>query len=316
MDPIEVLDLCLRGAREGAPADVVVPHLFSAGEFEDLWRRDPKRVRAVLDEILCADHADDGLDLLMKSGALHALIPELAAIKDLGDDPLASLHKDVWHHSTQVVMGVPATVELRWGALVHDVGKSRTRAFDGRKVTFHNHDVVGAHMLDSMERRLHLFSADPSLFRTVRSLVLNHLRPAGYKRTWSDSGVRRLVADLGGLREFERLMCLSRADLTTKNPNKRDRALARGRELEERVRTVYAADHAPKLPKGTMGLIIARKVMPVGPGLNVVREALELWMKDGRLPIDRDAEWYATEGLALLFAAGPVSGANGTMIPL
>lgn len=300
MDPVELLELCRRGGVEGAPSDIIVPNVFSASEFEATWAKDPKRVRKLLDELLCGQHADEGLELLMKSGALHALVPELVAIKNLGDDPAASMHKDVWDHTKQVVMGVVPVLELRWGSLFHDIGKATTRRFDGRKVTFHNHDIVGAKMLDRMQKRMKLFQGDDVLFITVRMLVLNHLRPAGYKKTWSDSGVRRLLTDLGGMHNFERLMTLSRADLTTKNPNKRERALARGRELEERVRQVFACDNAPKLPKGTMGVIMSKVAAKPGPWLNDVREELEHMMKVGVLPPDKDVSYYVMEGLKLV----------------
>lgn len=297
MDPIELLELCRRGAYEGAPDDVIVPRLFGTGDFEAIWQRDPKKVRQIIDETLVGPYPGAGLELLLKSGAFYALLPELEAMRNLGDDPEAALHKDVWEHTKLVVAGTPAQLELRWAALMHDIGKSRTRRVDHRgRVTFHNHDVVGAQMVDRIEKRLRLFADDTSLLVTVRSLVLNHLRPAGYKQSWSDSGVRRLLSDLGGMRNFERLMALSRADLTTKNARKRESALARGRELEARVKEVFAQDNAPKLPKGTMGLIIEKKLCAVGPQLNAVRGWLETMMKDGRLPVDKDAEFYATVG--------------------
>ena len=168
------------------------------------------------------------------------------------------------------------------------------------KVSFHNHDIVGARMVDRIEQRTNLFRDDDSLYITVRLLVLNHLRPAGYKKSWTDSGVRRLLTDLGGLRNFERLMALSRADLTTKNPNKRNRALANAASLEERVAAVYAADRAPKLPKGTMGAILERSDRKPGAWLNELRMNLENSMRVGSLPSDKDAEFYVTQGLELL----------------
>lgn len=314
-----MLELCRQGSLKGAPSDLIVPRTFSAGDYEAMWRRDPMKVRKVLDELLCGPHPGDGLELLVKSGAIFALLPELEAMRNLGDDPASNLHKDVWDHTKRVVAGVPAQVELRWAALFHDVGKSRTRkVYPNGTVTFHNHDVVGAKMVDKIEERLDLFQDNDSLFITVRLLVLNHLRPAGYKKSWTDSGVRRLLTDLGGMRNFERLMSLSRADLTTKNANKRDRALARGRELEQRVADVYAEDHAPRLPKGTMGIIIERKVVAVGPGLTVLRDALEGAMRRGVLPIDKDAEWYATEGVNILLKENNnalIFSAKGGLIP-
>ena len=313
MDPIEILELCRRGAHEGAPTDLFVPRLFSAGEFETLWRREPKKVRRLLDDLLCGPHPKDGLELLLKTGALHALFPELAAMKDLGDAD--GLHKDVWLHSLNVVAGVPPELDLRWGALMHDIGKVKTRRVVNGRVTFHNHDGVGAQLVDRLNDRTSLFANDVSLLRTVRYLVLEHLRPAGYSPEWTDSAVRRLVTECGDSRFFEKLMALSRADLTTKNPKKRDRALARAAELEARVAEVIASDNAPKLPKGTIGLVIERRVCPIGPGLTLLKNALEGAMRRGELPLDKDAEWYATEGVSFLMKKdGMILGPTGALI--
>jgi poly(A) polymerase len=300
MDPIELLELCKRGSYEGAPPDIVVPHVFTIGEFEDLWRREPARVRRLLDDLLCGPLPADGLELLMKSGALEALVPEIREMRGLGEDSRSALHKDVWEHTKRVVAGVPDQLELRWGALMHDIGKARTRRFTNGRVTFHAHDVVGARMLDAIEQRLDLFRDDATLFTTVRALVLNHLRPAGYKKTWTDSGVRRLLNDLGGLRNFERLMTLSRADLTTKVPTKRQRALNRAAELEERVKQVYADDTAPKLPKGTMGVVMERVAAKPGPWLNAVRDEMEAMMRAGVLDADREVDYYVQSALVLV----------------
>lgn len=300
MDPIELLELCRKGAHEGAPADIVVPRLFSAGEYEDLWRRERPCVRRLLDDLLCGPHADDGLDLLAKSGAVGALFPELRAIQDLGDDPRSSLHKDVWRHTTQVVVGVPPTVELRWAALLHDVGKSRTRRFVDGRVTFHNHDVVGARMVGDLDRRLGLFADDVALAGTVTTLVLNHLRPASYDRSWTDSGVRRLVADLGGDVGFERLMALSRADLTTKVPARRNRAARKADELVDRVKIVMTTDARPRLPKGTMGVVLTKVAARPGAWCNAVRDELEAMMQAGVLDADRDVGYYVVAAMALV----------------
>jgi poly(A) polymerase len=300
MDPIELLQLCVRGSEQGAPDDLVVPRIFTAGEFEDLWRRNPAQVRALLDAILCGSHPADGLELLMRTGCLEALLPEIREMRGLGEDPRAALHKDVWDHTKQVVAGVPTQLELRWGALMHDIGKARTRKFINGIVTFHQHDVVGARMLDTIEHRLDLFKTDHSLFTTVRALVLNHLRPAAYKKSWGDSGVRRLLVDIGDLRNFERLMALSRADLTTKRPDKRARALARAAELEARVKLVYEEDNAPKLPKGTMGIIMSKVATRPGKWCNAVRDELEAMMRAGVLDVGKPVEYYVEHGLMLV----------------
>lgn len=300
MDPVEVVQLCVEGATKGAPTELVVPHIFAIGDYESMWRRDPVKVRKLLSELLCAAHADVGLELLMRSGALHAIFPELVAIKNLGEDPIASLHKDVWEHTKQVVMGVPPQEDLRWGSLFHDIGKARTRRVARGRVTFHNHDRVGARMVDALHDRTRLFMNDVALLRTVRYLVMEHLRPAGYNPEWTDSAVRRLVTECGDVRFFEKLMLLSRADLTTKNPKKRERCMSRAAELEKRVAHIIEVDNAPRLPKGTMGIIMSKVAAKPGPWLQGVRDHLESMMKAGVLECDRDVDYYVKAGLDLV----------------
>lgn len=299
MDPIEAIDLCRQAAHKGAPWDIPIPRLFNVGDFQQLWLRDAASVRRIMDDLLCAPRVEEGLELLLRLNVFYALFPEVSNLKGMGDAD--GLHKDVWRHTCAVVAGVPPQLELRWGALLHDIGKFRTRrVLDNGKVTFHNHDRVGARMVDALQARTRLFQDDVALLRTVRHLVLHHLRPASYKDTWTDSAVRRLVTECGDPRFFERLMALSRADLTTKVPARRDRALRRAAELEERVRLVTAADNAPKLPKGTMGLVLDRLALKPGPWLAKLKDELEARMARGELPVGAPAEFYAGEGMKLV----------------
>jgi poly(A) polymerase len=295
MDPIEVIDLCRHAAKNGMPKDVFVPRVFTVGEYQQLWRSEPKLVRKLLDELMCSEHVSDGLELLLRFDVLYSLFPEISAMKSLGDGE--GRHKDVWSHTLAVVSGVKPELDLRWGALLHDIGKVRTRRVTKGKVTFHNHDAVGARLVDSLQNRTNLFENDEALLRTVRYLVLEHLRPAGYNADWTDSAVRRLITECGDKRFFEKLMALSRADMTTKNDKKRASAMARSAELEKRVAEVVALDNAPKLPKGTMGMILERSGKKPGAWLNEIRDVIELNMKNGLLPIDKDAEFYVKIGL-------------------
>jgi len=304
MQPIEILDLCLVAANKGAPDDVFVPRIFERGDYENMWTQNPEHVRATLQAILLADHPDDGLEMLMKAGIIRALFPELAALKDLGGDAFNDdeglVHKNVWLHTKQVVKNSSAISHVRWACLFHDIGKSRTRQFIDGEVTFHNHDVVGARMLDKLQKRMNLF--DDKTFSIIRSLVLNHMRPHAYADDWTDSGCRRLVTDVGGYVNFHLLMAVSRADVTSKHASKRAIAAERVRALSAHVCELRIIDNKPKLPKRTMGIIIERGICGIGPGLNAIREGLEEMMFHGDLPIDKDAEWYAVEGTKLLKA--------------
>lgn len=298
MDPIEVIDLCRQAAHKGAPKDAFIPRVFNAGYYQDLWKREAKKVRAILDDLMCAPRVDEGLELLLRFEVLYALFPEVSAMKGMGDE--GGLHKDVWEHSKAVVMGVPPELDLRWGALMHDIGKVKTRRVEHGRVTFHGHDRVGARLVDSLNDRTNLFRDDVRLLRTVRYLVMEHLRPAGYNPEWTDSAVRRLVTECGDVRFFEKLMLLSRADLTTKNPKKRERCLSRAAELEKRVAHIIEVDNAPRLPKGTMGIIMSKVAAKPGPWLQEVRDHLESMMKAGVLERDRDVDYYVKAGLDLV----------------
>lgn len=294
MDPIEVIEVCRDAALEKAcPPVEAFPQkrLFGAGDYQQLWLRDPKRVRRVLDEMMCGASVDRGLELLRWFGVFDALFPEVSAMYGMGDE--GGLHKDVWAHTKAVVKGTPPELDVRWGALMHDIGKVQTRKLVNGRVTFHNHDVVGTRIVDSLNDRTKLFQDDVALLRTVRYLVLEHLRPAGYKPEWTDSAVRRLVTECGDRRFFEKLMMLSRADLTTKNPKKRERAMARSAELVRRVEQVIALDRAPRLPKSTMGVLMGQfPDRRPGPWLNQLREELEALMADGTLLPDQPVEYY------------------------
>ncbi len=298
MDPIDVIDLCRKAAHEGAPRDVFIPHVFSVGDYQELWNREPKKVREILDDLLCAPLPGDGLELLLKFNVIYALFPELAAIKDLGDAD--GLHKDVWTHTKNVVAGVPNQLELRWGSLMHDIGKARTRRFFKGRVTFHNHDRVGARMVDKLHERTNLFQDDTALFRTVRLLVFHHLRPASYSSSWSDSAVRRFTIECADPGFFPKLMALSRADLTTKIPTKRNKCIAKSEELVRRVEQLIKEDSAPKLPKGTMGIILERSGKKPGPWLGQLRIELESQLCSGLLSPTQTVDAIAMYGLSLV----------------
>lgn len=300
MDPIEVIELCRDAANDSAtaPEGIFIPHPFNTGDYQQLWLREPKRVRRLLDELLCGKNVGEGLELLLRFDVLPALFPEVSAMKDLGD--AEGLHKDVWSHTKSVVSGVPAEVDMRWGALLHDIGKVKTRRFSNGRVTFHNHDAVGARLVDSLHDRTNLFQDDVALLRTVRYLVLEHLRPASYNNKWSDSAVRRLITECGDVRFFEKLMALSRADLTTKNDRKRKSAGARANELEARVGLAIQAANAPKLPKGTMGVIMSKVDAKPGAWLNELRLLMETMMLEGNLAAGQPVDYYVEAGLGLV----------------
>src|SRR5690606_16056979 len=145
-------------------------------------------LRAGLDELLVKRNVEDALEALQELGALAAWIPELEAMVGFGDGEWR--HKDVWKHTKQVVKQSVPRLEVRWGALLHDIGKPKTRKItDDGQVTFYGHSEVGAAMFRRKVRKRLGFEGE--LAERVHFLILNHLRASQYETTWTDAAVRR-----------------------------------------------------------------------------------------------------------------------------
>ena len=195
---------------------------------EDVRALGAQKTRSLLDRVMMGSHADLGLDALLVGGLLDALLPEVKAMVGFGDGEWR--HKDVWKHTKQVVAQSTHRLEVRWAALFHDIGKVRTRSISpSGEVHFFGHAEVGARMFDKLERREHLFRSDESLREEIRFLVLHHLRASQYDGSWTDSAVRRFAREIGPY--LDDLLCLSRADITTKRPEKKRRGISMIDEL-------------------------------------------------------------------------------------
>jgi putative nucleotidyltransferase with HDIG domain len=181
---------------------------------------------------------------------------------------------------------------VRWGALLHDIGKVKTRTIapDG-EVHFFAHAEVGARMFDKMQRRLAMFAGDDTLREEIRFLILHHLRAAQYDASWTDSAVRRFSKEIGPY--LEDLLCLSRADITTKRPEKKRRGLRQIDDLAERVRAIAEEDaRVPPLPKGLGTSIGERFRIPPSPALGAIMRALTSAVEAGEVPERQPADVY------------------------
>lgn len=201
-----------------------------------------ERVRDELSKLLLSDHAAEGVEALVDSGLADKMLPEIPALQ-MTIDP-EHPHKDVYTHTLSVFNRaialetgpdgpVPAPdLTLRMAALLHDIGKPRTRRYEANgKVSFLHHDAVGASMA---RKRLTALRYDKQFVHDVCKLIDLHLRFHGYvDERWTDSAVRRYVVDSGPL--YARLNRLTRADATTRNKRKArifDEAMD---EMEQRV---------------------------------------------------------------------------------
>ena len=187
-----------------------------------------ERIRDELDKLMLAEKPSLGLELVVETGLAEEFLPELLALR-LEQDPVHK-HKDVLRHTYAVVENTEPDLVLRLAALMHDFGKPKTRSITPEGVQFHSHDVVGARIA---EERLRALRYPSEIVHAVRDLVWMHMRFHTYGMGWTDGAVRRYVRDAGPL--LDRLNQLTRADCTTRNPQRSAHLRALQDELEERI---------------------------------------------------------------------------------
>ena len=253
------------------------------------WRSVPQSAfREHMDRLLTSKHPEPGLDAVESVGCLDAWLPEVAAMVGFGDNEWR--HKDVWLHTKQVVKQSVPRVEVRWGALLHDIGKPKTRRIDDNgNVTFHGHAEVGAAMF--RKRVSDRLGFEGAQHERVHFLILHHLRAAQYDEDWTDAAVRRFYKQMAeGLRD---LLDLSRADITTKRAEKRRRGVRQISLLAKRIRDLQEEDNkvAP-LPKGLGTVIMKELGVPPSKRLGDLMKRLTAAAEDGEIEGQQPAEYY------------------------
>ncbi|ADB36044.1 polynucleotide adenylyltransferase/metal dependent phosphohydrolase [Kribbella flavida DSM 17836] len=268
-----------------------------------------ERVRDELVKLVCAPYPRIGLDLLVSTGLADHVLPELPALRLELDEH--HRHKDVYQHSLTVLdqaidlePRLGEEVELpdfvvRFAALIHDIGKPRTRKFEGDgKVTFHHHDVVGAKLA---RKRMKALRFSNEQIDQVGKLVELHLRFHGYGTgEWTDSAVRRYVRDAGPL--LTRLHVLTRADSTTRNRRKADALRAAYDDLEQRIARLQEQEELDAMRPDLDGNQIM-EILGIGPGRKVgeaYKFLMELRMDQGPLGEQRARaellDWWNARG--------------------
>ncbi|MHA5048072.1 CCA tRNA nucleotidyltransferase [Streptomyces sp. SD15] len=301
-DPLRMM----RAARFAAQLDFeVAPDVVAA--MTDMAERieivSAERVRDELNKLVLSAYPRKGLTLLVDTGLADHVLPELPALRLERDEH--HRHKDVYEHTLIVLEQAMALEEsgpdltLRLAALLHDIGKPRTRRFerDGR-VSFHHHEVVGAKMT---KKRMTELKYSNDLVKDVSRLVELHLRFHGYGTgEWTDSAVRRYVRDAGPL--LDRLHKLTRSDCTTRNKRKAAALSSAYDGLEERIAQLQEQEELDAIRPDLDGNQIM-EILGIGPGPAIgqaYKFLLELRLENG--PMEHDAavtalkEWWAEQG--------------------
>ncbi|MBC7442433.1 MAG: CCA tRNA nucleotidyltransferase [Ramlibacter sp.] len=250
-----------------------------------------ERVSDELSKLLKSDSPRVGIELLVDSGLLNRVLPEIPALRLEVDEH--HHHKDVYQHTLTVLdqaIGYEKSrgsfegpdLIVRLAALLHDIGKPATRKLEpGGVVSFYHHDLVGAKLA---KKRLRALRFDNDTVAAVARLIELHLRFFGYTEgAWTDSAVRRYVRDAGD--QLERLHILTRADVTTRNRRKADRLGFAYDDLEQRIKELAEQEEMAAVRPDLDGEQIMA-ILGVGPGREVgeaYRFLLEQRLDDGPL---------------------------------
>jgi poly(A) polymerase len=233
-----------------------------------------ERIREELIKIVMSDHPRIGLTIMVETGLAEYVLPELPLLQLEEDEH--HHHKDVYEHTLKVLEQaidletnhepeLPNDLILRLAALLHDIGKPKTRKFesDGR-VSFHHHEVVGARMT---RKRMKALRFSNEQIEEVATLVELHLRFHGYGTgEWSDSAVRRYVRDAGA--QLTRLHKLTRADSTTRNKRRAATLQTAYDSLEERIAQLQEQEELDAMRPDLDGSQIM-EILGIGPGREV-----------------------------------------------
>ena len=255
-----------------------------------------ERIQDELNKIILSPHPSTGFDYLYRSGLLQIILPELTALDDV-QTVAGRAHKNNYYHTLEVLENVvkaspvggrlEGALWLRWAALLHDIGKMKTRRWEpGTGWTFYNHNYVGAKMVPQIFRRLKL-PMDAKM-KYVQKLVDLHMRPIAIaEEQVTDSAVRRLLNDAGD--DIDDLMLLCEADITSKNSQRKQRFLQNFQTVREKLADLKERDYKRLLQPVIDGNEIM-EMFHLKPSREVgeLKQTLKDAVLDNRVPNERE----------------------------